>query len=220
MNGFSKWMISGMFPDNSVQMERLRVKFESSTRIWHNYVAMKEESLGDPETLGLCEETEREVLKHGEAPAGVIALLACNLPFGSNVYDRSDNIRDLIQVFTQTLSVIHEIYKINCKLHTFTPSIDVSSVSICTLHYHLLDALSGELVRRDNFDFYGNVLNRPLINVAELTELDQDLSRAINLLDLPDKAFPITRAVTTRFWVAILGRNYFSTGRVVSFVNG
>ena len=62
VNGLANWMMPGVFSDNSMQMERLRTKFETSTPLWAKYVEMKA-SLDNPVTVGLCEETESVVLE-------------------------------------------------------------------------------------------------------------------------------------------------------------
>ena len=113
--------------------------------------------------------------------------------------DRSDNIRDLIQIFTQTIDWIYLVYKDKCTGHAFTLTIKESLGSICSLHYHVLDALSGELVRRGNFDLYRNVLSRPLSNAAEQKALDHVLSRAISKFRHSDIAIPINRDLIDAF---------------------
>ena len=176
MDRLSNWMMPGWFSDNSVQMKRLRSKFETATPLWARYVEMKASLDNNPETIQLCEETEKVVLDYGESPSGVIVLLACILAFGSKVDERSDNIRDLIEVFTNSLNEIHVMYLSECMSHQF---IHQSSISICNFHIHVLNALAGELIRQNSFDFYGNVLSSPITNIDYLKTLDLDLTHAM-----------------------------------------
>ena len=199
--------IAPVFSSNMSQMEQLKAKFESMPPVdklhltFAHYVAMKE-SLVNSEIVKLCDETEAVVLNYGADMSSIIMLLACDLEFAKEGDDRSDNIRQFLAIFSETLNVIYLIYANTCVEHLFTLNVNDFSVWICNLHYHLFVALSDVLITRDSDDS----------GISDLQALAEDINMALTtFLGTPKVVLPINRSVIDAFLFGEGGRsaNFF-----------